>query len=90
MRGLDPAIWKCKDGREIPVAEMETDHLRNTVNMLIRKPAKMANAYQAYVFWSMLDELKARDEKQDAEELTAETDRIYNEVMADEYLWGKS
>lgn len=30
-------IWKCRDGREIPIADMETRHLENTVAMLRRK-----------------------------------------------------
>lgn len=30
-------IWTTKDGREIPVGEMDVEHLRNTLRMLIRK-----------------------------------------------------
>lgn len=35
----DPAklIWRTKDGREIPVIEMDDSHLLNTIAMLSRK-----------------------------------------------------
>ena len=29
-------IWHCRDGRRIPVGEMDADHLRNALRMMIR------------------------------------------------------
>jgi hypothetical protein len=29
-------IWKCRDGRAIPVGDMDVDHMRNVLRMLIR------------------------------------------------------
>jgi hypothetical protein len=29
-------IWTCRDGRKIPVNEMDVDHLRNVLSMMIR------------------------------------------------------
>lgn len=30
-------IWKCRDGRLIPIEDLETDHLKNIVAMLRRQ-----------------------------------------------------
>lgn len=29
-------VWNCRDGRKIPVADMDVDHMRNVLRMLIR------------------------------------------------------
>ena len=29
-------VWNCRDGRKIPVGEMDIDHVRNVLRMLIR------------------------------------------------------
>jgi hypothetical protein len=31
------AVWKCRDGRRVPVREMETDHVGKALSMLRRK-----------------------------------------------------
>lgn len=31
------AIWKCRDGRQLPVKDMSTDHVQKTLAMLRRK-----------------------------------------------------
>lgn len=29
-------VWKCRDGREIPVSKLEPEHMRAILNMLLR------------------------------------------------------
>ena len=33
---MSKVIWKCKDGREIPISEMTTEHITNSMRMLER------------------------------------------------------
>lgn len=37
--------WKCKDGRIIDIKDIETDHLRNIINMLRRKGVVTPDEY---------------------------------------------
>lgn len=32
----DNPSWKCKDGREMKISDMETSHVRNSINMILR------------------------------------------------------
>lgn len=42
-------LWETEDGRLIPVARLDVDHLRNIVRMIIRKKRR----YQHYLtLWS--------------------------------------
>jgi hypothetical protein len=44
---MSVSTWKCRDGRVIPIDELETEHLQNIINMLRRKgamtPRELAN-----------------------------------------------
>lgn len=37
--------WKCKDGRELDIKDMETNHLKNAVAMLRRKGVVTTDEY---------------------------------------------
>lgn len=37
--------WKCKDGRELDIKDMETSHLKNAVAMLRRKGVVTPDEY---------------------------------------------
>lgn len=30
-------LWVCKDGRRLPVTQMETSHVQNAINLIHRK-----------------------------------------------------
>ena len=48
--------WTCKDGRVLDIRDMDTQHLRNAVNMLRRKGAVTAYEFEScarYAFSSM-------------------------------------
>jgi hypothetical protein len=34
---MDDEIWTTQDGRQIPVGEMNVEHLRNVLRMILRK-----------------------------------------------------
>lgn len=36
-RNSDSIIWTTKDGKNIPIKYMDTDHLVNALNMLLRQ-----------------------------------------------------
>lgn len=33
---MKPSLWKCKDGRAVPIKDMTTDHIINSMRMLDR------------------------------------------------------
>lgn len=37
--------WTTKDGREIPLKDMSTDHIRNAINYVERKDEMVDNYY---------------------------------------------
>lgn len=39
MRDRDKIVWKTKDGREIPIKDMEYSHLVNTINYIKKTDA---------------------------------------------------
>jgi hypothetical protein len=48
-----PGIWVTKDGREVPIKEMEDEHLLNTIRMLRRKGVVSTDVFDscaAYAF----------------------------------------
>ena len=50
-RPTDYSEWRCKDGRVIKLSEMDEQHMRNTMNMLIRKgkPSGYIGAFAAEI-----------------------------------------
>jgi len=52
-------VWRSFDGRVTPISEMTTDHLKNSVRMLMRQAMKEGTALPpVYIF--MVQELAAR------------------------------
>lgn len=33
-----PKIWKCEDGRKVPITEMHASHIQNYINKINRRP----------------------------------------------------
>lgn len=42
-------VWTCQDGRKIPVSEMETSHVQNSLRMLRRKGFISTRTLEAYM-----------------------------------------
>lgn len=38
---IDPDVWVTRDGRELPIAEMSNDHLRNALRFLARRCVRL-------------------------------------------------
>ena len=39
--GLTDEIWTCKDGRQMPVFEMDGEHAKNALRMILRKQREL-------------------------------------------------
>jgi hypothetical protein len=58
----DPVLyWKTKDGRKIPIHELEGDHARNILYMIIRK--RLAREKRAEEMDEILNEILWEDKK---------------------------
>jgi hypothetical protein len=60
--------WKCKDGRVIDITQMDTQHLRNTINMLRQKGVVTQNEWDdcaRYAFSPMSGEYAAMAAEQE-------------------------
>lgn len=42
------SIWTTKDGREIPIRNMETSHIKNTMKYLIKEYGEHAMSWKVY------------------------------------------
>lgn len=48
QRNSDFIYWKTKDGREIPIKDMDNNHLANTLKMLL-KQAEREDFYDEHI-----------------------------------------
>lgn len=48
QRNSDSIYWKTKDGREIPIKDMDNNHLTNTLKMLL-KQAEREDFYDEHI-----------------------------------------
>ena len=37
LRRVEEAVWTTRDGRQVPVKKMSTNHIINTINMIDRQ-----------------------------------------------------
>jgi len=83
---LDP-VWIKKDGKSILMCEMETSHIVNCLNMLLRskEPATIGSAARAAItvtaFVAELRDRKARDDDE-------ANQALYDQVMSEARAWG--
>ena len=54
----DAGVWVTQDGRQLKIADMDTNHLQNTIRMLERSPRGFFRHIDL-----MKDELKKRGER---------------------------
>ena len=70
------AIWVCKDGKEIKLKDMSLSHLKNALNMLLRKHQK----YRTKNFYDALTllrwEISYREDYPEIIEALAEEERV--------------
>lgn len=53
MRPACPShVWRTRDGREIPIEEMEDGHVLNTIRFLHRNAEMIRFGYFVRVYWS--------------------------------------
>lgn len=70
-------LWKMKNGRCIDVDEMSTEHLRNTLKMIIRNNEKNKEKRE-YIFQLEGDMAEEFNRLQDEEDEAIWNDRDYN------------
>lgn len=78
-------VWVSEDGRRIPVSELEPEHARNIVRMVLR--ARRLRRTSRALLGKALFELVKGAEAREAEMIARLHDDIYNDVMADR-MWG--
>jgi hypothetical protein len=78
-------VWVTKDGRHIPVGELQADHARNIIRMILKDRRKRRPTIVALA--EMVRKLIAGAEAREAELLQQLHDDIYNDVMEDR-KWG--
>ncbi len=67
-------IWHCRDGRRIPVGDMDVDHLRNALRMMIRSKRRADRRLQLVrMVFERREEDEARMLAMDKEFFNAET-----------------
>lgn len=75
MRGLfddrDP-VWRCRDGREMRVSEMETRHIINSICMIRRSPIRNGRRWRERYLPALRRELQERMRRAEQEELERE------------------
>lgn len=47
MAEIDDEVWTTRDGREIPVRDLQDEHCRNILRMLLRKRRERMAVYAA-------------------------------------------
>ena len=67
----DP-VWRCKDGREMRVSEMETRHIINSICMIQRSPIRRGRRWRERYLPALRCELQERMRRAEQEELKRE------------------
>jgi hypothetical protein len=78
-------VWVTKDGRHIPVGELQAEHARNIIRMILKDRRKRRPTIVALA--EMVRRLIVGAEAREAELLQRLHDDIYNDVMEDR-KWG--
>lgn len=76
-------IWKCSDGRKIPVGELEPEHMRSILRMLIRNQ----RAKQEVALNQLAKQLAILQERE-ADKREALHDSIMNDLGMEQYDGG--
>lgn len=63
---VEYSVWTTKDGRRIPVRQMSTEHVQNTLAMLKRKEA-MLDEFHSSPFRESVDMFEAELERRSAD-----------------------
>jgi hypothetical protein len=79
-------IWHTADGRVIPVSELDADHAKNALRMMIRVNRRRERALSALAA-ALRPALKELDERDKARKFAADED-LLNECMGDDKKWG--
>lgn len=89
---IEEEIWKAKDGREIPVAEMNEEHVRNALRMVLRARRKQLAKLKAspsrahmlaLIIRPFLKEMDEAEQARNAEIEEAFFAQIYDDVFSD-------
>jgi CRISPR/Cas system CSM-associated protein Csm2 small subunit len=84
---IDEEYWTTLDGRRMAVGDMDDQHVRNALRMVIRRDRKRKARLDALAL-VLRPALKKLDDK-DQEREQKFFDDLYNEVMGEDRKWGK-
>lgn len=89
-------VWKTSDGREIPVGEMDEEHVKNVLRMILRRRRKMKDRIErtrgglrafAELVRPYLKEMDQREAMKQIEEDEKLFDSLNAEILEDR-MWG--
>jgi hypothetical protein len=79
-------LWHTSDGRVIPISELDPDHAKNALRMMIRVNRRRERAINALAI-ALQPALKAL-EARDATRKAIEEEDLLNEIMGEDKKWG--
>lgn len=88
---MDDEIWTTKDGRKIAVGDMDEQHVRNALRMVIRKRRESMAKLQQSPGFGLIVRLLKIELARDASRLAEDEQKLYDDLMNDVYedkKWG--